>query len=146
MNKMMQVKDYYQFDINALSDCNKLSYEFEQISKRFGLNLDIDSAVINNVVEGIKNEFVVLTKDRYKKILQAIKTSENLQCDTCDIVEQAYIEVQLEKEHGLIFPYGTNWFNDTAQINDFIQTYPKYLRDNDRKLPWHERVKIDKQN
>ena len=146
MNKMMQVKEYYQFDINALSDYNKLAYEFEQISKRFGLNLDIDSSVINNVVEGIKNEFVVLTKDRYKKILQAVKAGENLECNTCDIVEQAYIEVELEKEHGLIFPYGTNWFNDTAQINDFLQTYPDYLRKHDKKLPWHERVKIDKQN
>lgn len=146
MKDMMKLKEYYKFDINALSDYGKLITELSAISKRFDLHLDIDDAVIRNVVDVIKNQLVVLTKDRHKEILKAIRSGENLKCSECDIIEQAYIEVELEKQHGLIFPYGTNWFNDTSQINDFIQTYPKYLRDNDRKLPWHERVKIDKQN
>ena len=67
----MKVKEYYKFNINALSDYGKLTTELSAISKRFDLQLDIDDAVIRNVVDGIRNQLVVLTKDRYKEILKA---------------------------------------------------------------------------
>ncbi len=144
IKEMAQVKEYYQFDINSLFNEKKLAEEFFNISKRFNLNLNINDDVIKNVVEHVQNSFVVQTKDRYKIILDAVKTGKNLQCADLDIMEQAYIEMKLEQEHGVIFPYGTNWFTDTAQINDYILTYPKYLKRIDTKLPWHDRGKIDK--
>ena len=145
MKEIKQIKEHYKLDINALFDIEKLSAHFENISIYYNLNLKIDDNVIVKVVEQIKNNFVVKTKDRYKMVLKAIKTGENLSCADLDILEQAYIEVTLEKEHGVIFPYGTTWFLDTDQINDYILTYPKYLKQMDQnKLPWHERGNIDK--
>ena len=67
---------------------------------------------------------------------------ENIDCSQLDILEQAWIEVVLEKQHdSLIFPYGTNWFENTNQINEFIETYPSYLKHMNPRLPWYNGIK-----
>ena len=55
-----------------------------------------------------------------------------------DIVEQAWLETVLEKKHDcIVFPYGTNWFKDTDQIKEFLDTYPSYLKHMNPRLPWY---------
>lgn len=139
IEKMKQVKENYNFDLSSFFGEQTLANELASISERFKLDLDISDSVIHNVVSKIQNSFVVQTKDRHKTILEAIKNKKNVRCADIDILEQAYIEMTLEKTHGIIFPYGTNWFTDTAQINDYIITYPKYFKQMDKKLPWHKR-------
>ena len=142
IKKMTTVKENFKFNLNSFFCEEKLSKEISSISRRFELGLNINETVIHNVVHKIQNSFVVQTKDRYRKILEAIKNKENIKCVDVDILEQAYIEMALEKIHGIIFPYGTNWFTDTAQINDYIMTYPKYFKQLDKNLPWHKRGKL----
>lgn len=135
-------KKHYQFNVYALWQKEKLINELNSISKKFELNLQIDNTVIENVVNHIKNTYVVLTKDRAHTVLDAIKNNNNIDCDELDILEQAYVETTLEKEHDLLlFPYGTNWFNNTAQINEFINTYPSYLKHMNPRLPWYNKIK-----
>ena len=55
---------------------------------------------------------------------------------------QAWIEVLLEKEHdSVLFPFGTNWFSTTKQINEFLDRYPSYLKHMNPRLPWYNNIK-----
>jgi hypothetical protein len=123
-------------------DENKLCNQLQDVSDKFSLALDIDPVVIRNVVERVKSLHVVQTKDRVNNIMDAIQNQNNIKCGGLDIVEQAFIETELEKIHdSLLFPYGTNWFSDTAQINEFINTYPSYLKHMNPRLPWYNNIK-----
>jgi hypothetical protein len=142
MNEFLSNKDHYQFDIYSLWNKESLINEFDKVSEKYNLNLNIDSNVIDNVVQKIKNTHVVKTKDRANQILVAIDSKINVECKDLDIMEQAYVEAELEKIHdSVVFPYGSNWFNDTDQINEFLSTYPAYLKHMNPRLPWYKNIK-----
>lgn len=142
MNEFLSNKDHYHFDMYSLWHNESLINEFSKISEKYNLNLDIDTNVIDNVVQKIKNTYVVKTKDRVNQILVAIDSKINLECKDLDIMEQAYVETELEKIHdSVLFPYGSNWFNETDQINEFLSTYPTYLKHMNPRLPWYNNIK-----
>jgi len=118
INDFITEDNHYHFNLCSLWDRTLLSTEIMKVSDRYELDLEIDQKVIHNVVEKIKNVYPVQTKDRAHQVLDAIDSNDNIDCNELDIVEQAYIETELEKKHDcIIFPYGTNWFINTAQIN-----------------------------
>ena len=142
MTAMMSDDNCYQFDVEALWNKSKLVDELQKISDHMKLNLQIDENVLDKITERIGKHHVVKTKDRANHIITAIKNKKDIACSDLDIIEQAYIETVLEQENdSLLFPYGTNWFANTKQINDFISTYPKYLRHMNPRLPWYNNIK-----
>lgn len=142
MNKFLSNKDHYHFNMYSLWNNELLINEFNKISEKYNLNLNIDSNVIDNVVQKIKNTHVVKTKDRANQILVAIDSKINLECKDLDIMEQAYVEAELEKVHdSVVFPYGSNWFNNTDQIIEFLSTYPTYLKHMNPRLSWYNNIK-----
>ena len=133
---------YYHFTIDAFYNKSLFVSQLEKIDKRFKLNLQIDEKIIENITNKISQMYVVQTKNRAGKVLNAIEDKENINCNQLDILEQAWIEVILEKQHdSLIFPYGTNWFENTNQINEFVETYPSYLKHMNPRLPWYNGIK-----
>ena len=142
IKKYIEDKSYYQFPVDSLWNEEKLKNQLQLISKNFNLQLQLDQKVIENVVNKIKNMNVVITKDRVKNILNAIKENRNIDCSELDILEQASVETILEQQHdSIIFPYGTTWFTNTAEINNFINTYPSYLKHMNPRLPWYNGLK-----
>jgi len=132
----------YQFNINALLNEKTLVKELKIVSDKFNLDLQIDAKVITNIVEHVKNSYAVKTKERVLQAFDAIMTKKNLNCADFDIVEQAFIESELEKIYDcVIFPYGTNWFADTDSIREFLDTYPTYLKHMNPRLPWYNNMK-----
>lgn len=135
-------KTHHQFDMYSLTDTDKLVAELENISNRFDLHLNIEKNVVKNVVDNIKKSYVFETKDRVFDILDAIVAKDNINCADLDIVEQAFIETELEKIHdSVLLPYGCNWFHNTKQINEFLDTFPKYLKHMNPRLPWYNNIK-----
>ncbi len=142
MNMFSTDKNYHHFDVYSLLDQNLLTVELTKVSKRYNLNLKIDEKVVHNVVEKIKKSYPVVTRNRAYQVLDAINSKNNVDCNDLDILEQAFIEVELEKMHDcIIFPYGVNWFKDTDQINQFLKTYPNYLKHMNPRLPWYNNLK-----
>ena len=143
MDNYLTNQDHHKFDMYSLWNHDQLVNQLQKVSERYKLNFDIEEKVIHNVVEKIKKSYPVITKDRAHQVLDAIDCKKNIDCNQLDILEQAYIEAELEKiqPHSLIFPYGTNWFKDTDQINEFLDTYPKYIRHMNPRLPWHKNHK-----
>jgi hypothetical protein len=142
MKKFIADKNHHQFDLCSLWDHDRLKKELEKVSERYTLDFDVEEKVIHNVVEKIKKSYPVITRKRAHQVLDAISSNVNIDCNDLDIVEQAYIESQLEKIHDcVIFPYGSNWFNDTAQIREFLDTYPTYLKHMNPRLPWYNNIK-----
>jgi hypothetical protein len=142
MKQLMANDKHYKFPVYSILDESKLSNQLLDVSDTFGLELEIDKIVIKNVVEKVKSSLVVQTKDRVNRTMDAIENNNNIECGELDIVEQAFIETELEKVHdSLLFPYGTNWFSNTAQINEFLDTYPSYLKHMNPRLPWYNNIK-----
>jgi hypothetical protein len=132
----------YQFDVRHLFDPNTLGEELYKISKQFNLKLEIDNNFLINIIDKIINIEPVPTIDRCNQVLEAINNRKNINCEDLDIIEQAWIEVLLEKKHdSLLFPFGTNWFSNTDQINEFIDRYPSYLKHMNPRLPWYNNIK-----
>lgn len=128
----------YKFNIESFWDMNSLVEELDKISKLFDLNLKVEHDVLKNITNHIGQNHVVLSKNRAKDILEAINNGIEIECKDLDIIEQAFIEVALEKNNDcIIFPYGTNWFNNTIEVKQFIQGYPKYLKHMNPRLPWY---------
>ena len=142
MTKYMKNNNHYQFSIYALWNKENFIKELKAISNKFSLDLNINEAIISNITEKISKMYPISTKYRAKNILKAIKENTNIECNELDILEQAWIEVILEKQHdSIIFPYGTNWFKNTNQINEFLETYPSYLKHMNPRLPWYNNIK-----
>ena len=142
MKKFITDKNYYQFDMYSLWDHDRLKNELTKVSERYKLHFNIDEKVIHNVVEKIKKSYPVMTRKRAHQVLDAIGSNNNIDCNDLDIVEQAYIEAELEKIYDcVIFPYGLNWFKDTNSIREFLDTYPTYLKHMNPRLPWYNNIK-----
>lgn len=132
----------YRFNIRCLFNKNILGEELHKISKHFDLKLEIDENWLENIVNKILNIEPVPTIDRCNQVLEAINNKKNIPCEDLDILEQAWIEVLLEKKQdSLLFPFGTNWFSTTNQINEFIDRYPSYLKHMNPRLPWYNNIK-----
>ncbi len=141
IKELISNSNYYQFNMYALWNEHMLTKELTSVSERYKLDFEIDQKVIRNVVQNIKNTHVVITKNRVKQVLDAIMAQENMSCEGLDIVEQAFVESELEKIHdGVLFPYGYNWFKNTEQINEFLNTYPTYLKHMNPRLPWYNNI------
>jgi hypothetical protein len=140
--KFMSNPTYYQFPVYALWNKDLFIQQLQTISNKFILDLEINETIIENVTKKISETFVVKTRNRAKTVLEAIQNKQQMNCSELDILEQAWIEVLLEKEHdSTIFPYGTNWFGNTNQINEFLETYPSYLKHMNPRLPWYNNAK-----
>ena len=142
MKKFMRDRNHHQFALNSLWDHDRLNAELVKVSDKYDLDFEIDEKVIDNVVAKVKKSYPVMTRKRAHDVLDAIRTGTNIACDNLDIMEQAYIETELEKIHDcVIFPYGTNWFADTDSIREFLDTYPTYLKHMNPRLPWYNNIK-----
>ena len=141
MNDNINDERNAKFNFHALWNEEMLASELTKISKQYNLNLQIEENVIGNVVNKIRSMDVIKTRDRAKQTLDAIIGKNNMICKDLDIIEQSFVESELEKVHDcLLFPYGTGWFQDTDQINDFISTFPKYLKHMNPRLPLYNNI------
>jgi hypothetical protein len=142
MENFINDKQHHQFDMYSLWDKDMLTKEMQNVSEKFHLDLTIEQNVIDNVVQKIKATDVVKTKDRATQVLDAVINKIDMPCQDCDIIEQAFIETELEKMYdSVLFPYGVNWFTNTNQIIDFLDTYPTYLKHMNPRLPWYNNIK-----
>jgi len=142
MNQHMNDTNAFQFNLYTMFDEAKFENEIIRTSNKLDLDLQIDRNVVKNVVDHVNNSYVVKTKDRAIKALDAVVANKDVPCDDFDIVEQAFIESELEKVNdNVLFPYGQNWFTNTSDINDFITTYPTYLKHMNPRLPWYNNIK-----
>lgn len=140
--ELLQNKYNYHFNFRSLFDAISLADEIKKINSFFNISLEIDINYYKKLVEKIKKIPLVDTIDRCNDVLEAIKNKKNIHCGNLDIIEQAWIEVLLEKEHdSVLFPFGTNWFSTTKQINEFLERYPSYLKHMNPRLPWYNNIK-----
>lgn len=150
-NENVYMKEYYKFfhsplvykfNIRHFFNKDILAQELYKVSKHFNLELEIDENFLESIVNKVIQIKPVPTIDRCNHVLEAISNKKNIPCVDLDILEQAWIEVLLEKKHdSLLFPFGTNWFSNTDQINEFIDRYPSYLKHMNPRLPWYNNIK-----
>jgi len=142
MSEYGKNKTHYQFPVTALWDLKQFIHELETMSSKFSLDLSIDQDILSYIVRKIGTMYPIHTRTRAIDVLKAVQQNDYIDCADFDIIEQAWLEVVLEKEHdSILFPYGASWFENSKQIREFIDTYPAYLKHMNPRLPWYNNIK-----
>ena len=136
--KFIEENNHYHFNIRNLFDVDKLINEIKNVAGHFNIKLDIDKEWLVFITDHLRKVKPVDTMDRCSNVYDAIINKKLMNCGDLDILEQAWIETHLEKDHDCpLFPYGTRWFNNTDEVNEFIDSFPTYLQHMNPRLPWH---------
>ena len=132
--------EHFHFPVYAFTDKKMFIEYLNESADRFNLNLDIDENIVKSITDRIASVEQVKTINRAETVLNAINKGINMDCRGLDIIEQAWIETKLESEN-LLFPYGTQWFDNTQKIKEYIETCPYYRR-HKYNLPWMKKNRI----
>ena len=69
-------------------------------------------------------------------VLGAISKSENIDIPSLDILQEAYIYAELEKQNDfIVMPLTENFFSTTKEITDYINLYPQHYKAMNPNLP-----------
>jgi hypothetical protein len=113
----------------------KLKRELQDLDSAFGLELSF------NDFESIHGEFlsrnkILLTHGNTKLVLDAVKENRDVPVPPLDIIQQAYVYAQLEKQHDFItMPMTEDFFATTKEITDYVNLYPQHYKAMNPNLP-----------
>ena len=124
---------YAQVDVFFSTD--QLKKELQKLDNTFGLDLSF------NQLEDIHEQFlsrntILQTHRNTDLVLDAVKDHKDIPIPLLDIIQQAYVYAQLEKQHDFItMPMTESFFATTGEILDFINLYPQHYKAMNPNLP-----------
>ena len=124
---------YTQVDVFFTTE--KLKKELQILDKKFSLHLSFDD------FEDIHEQFlrrnsILKNLNNTDLVLDAIKKHRDISVPPLDIIQQAYVYAQLEKQHDFVtMPMTDSFFKTTKEILDYIQLYPKHYKAMNPNLP-----------
>lgn len=106
-----------------------------QLDELFGLDLDLENLSEVHKVFMQKNKILQSNKNT-DMVLGAISKSENIDIPSLDILQEAYIYAELEKQNDfIVMPLTENFFSTTKEITDYINLYPQHYKAMNPNLP-----------
>jgi len=116
-------KDYFFTEINKLNEKLSLQLIIDEHSKEI-------FTIFLNKIEQLPTRF------RCNEIIECLKNKKNYDLSQIDTVEQAYLSSYIEKNYDFISVPNTNYFfQNTKEILDWIEWYPKYYKAMNPNLP-----------
>ncbi len=113
----------------------KLKRELQELDSAFGLELSF------NDFESINEEFlsknkILQTHGNTKLVLDAVKENRDISVPPLDIIQQAYVYAELEKQYDFItMPITDPFFATTKEITDYVNLYPQHYKAMNPNLP-----------
>lgn len=113
----------------------KIKEELQVLDKKFNLNLEL------NELETIHSEFLkrnklLQTHKNTDMVLDSVKQNKNIPIAQLDIIQQAYIYAELEKQYDFVtMPITDHFFENTQQIIDYVKMYPEHYKSMNPNLP-----------
>ena len=113
----------------------KLKRELQELDSAFGLELSF------NDFESINEEFlsknkILQTHGNTKLVLDAVKENRDISVPPLDIIQQAYVYAELEKQYDFVtMPMTEDFFETTKKIMDYVKLYPQHYKAMNPNLP-----------
>ena len=113
----------------------KLKKELQVLDNQFDLDLSF------NDVEYIHEQFLIRnsilkTHGHTDLVLDAVKQNRDIPVPPLDIIQQAYVYAQLEKQYDFItMPITDGFFKTTKEILKYVKMYPKHYKAMNPNLP-----------
>lgn len=124
---------YTQVDVFLATE--KLKRELQELDDAFGLDLSFDN------FEYIHEQFlsrnnIFQTHGNTGLVLDAVRENRDIPIPPLDIIQQAYVYAQLEKQHDFIaMPMKDDFFITTKEIIDYVKLYPQHYKAMNPNLP-----------
>jgi len=124
---------YTQVDV--FFTLEKLKSELQKLDDAFGLDLSFDN------LEHIHEQFlsrntIFQTHRNTALVLDAVSENKDIPIPPLDIIQQAYVYAQLEKQHDFItMPISESFFTSTREILDYVNLYPQHYKAMNPNLP-----------
>ena len=76
------------------------------------------------------------TRDRCKKIIDALENKDNIPITDIDLIEEAFLNSWIETTHrNILAPFTNDYFKTTKEILDYIRWYPHFYHGMNPTLP-----------
>ena len=121
--------------VGVFLTAEKLKRELQELDSKFDLDLDFKN------FDDIHEEFlsrnkILQTHGNTKLVLDAVKENRDVPVPPLDIIQQAYVYAQLEKQHDFItMPMTESFFATTKEISDYVNLYPQHYKAMNPNLP-----------
>jgi hypothetical protein len=125
--------NYTQVDV--FFTLEKLKKELQNLDDAFGLDLSFDE--LEHIHEQFLSRNIIFQTHRNTNlVLDAVKEDRDITIPPLDIIQQAYVYAQLEKQHDFVtMPMTETFFTTTRDIIDYINLYPQHYKAMNPNLP-----------
>lgn len=122
-------------EVDVFFTTEKLKKQLQKLDDAFGLDLCFDD------LEHIHEQFlsrntIFQTHVNTNLVLNAVKENRDITIPPLDIIQEAYVYAQLEKQHDFItMPMTETFFTTTQEIIDYVNLYPQHYKAMNPNLP-----------
>lgn len=113
----------------------KCKSELQTLDKVFDLDLNFDdfAHIHENFISRNK---ILQTHANTDLVLDAVNENRNIPIPQLDIIQEAYVYAQLERQYDFItMPLTEDFFKNTKEIIDYVRLYPQHYKAMNPNLP-----------
>ena len=134
-NNLVEDNTVHYTQVGIFLAHRKLKRELQELDSAFGLELSFKN------FDSIHEEFlsknkILQTHGNTKLVLDAVKENRDISVPPLDIIQQAYVYAELEKQFDFItMPMTESFFATTKEITDYVNLYPHHYKAMNPNLP-----------
>ena len=109
--------------------------ELQELDSKFDLDLNFEN--FDDIHEEfLKRNRILDTHRNTDTVLDAVKENRDVPVPPLDIIQQAYVYAELEKQYDFVtMPMTEDFFATTKEITDYANLYPEHYKAMNPNLP-----------
>lgn len=121
--------------VNVFFSAEKLKNTLQELDNEFDLDLSFEN------FEEIHKQFlsrnkIFQTHRNTELVLDAVKEKKDIAVPPLDVIQQAYVYAELEKQSDFItMPMTDSFFTTSKEIRDYVDLYPQHYKAMNPNLP-----------
>jgi len=126
----------FYFPVSAFWDKGSFFKHIESLNREFDLKILVDKNSYD-IYDQFQNRIQNFgTRDRCKKIIDALENKDNIPITDIDLIEEAFLNSWIETTHrNILAPFTNDYFKTTKEILDYIRWYPHFYHGMNPTLP-----------
>jgi len=121
--------------VSVFFTAEKMKRELQELDSKFDLDLNFKN--FDDIHEEfLKRNKILDTHRNTDTVLDAVKENRDIPIPPLDIIQQAYVYAELEKQYDFItMPMTESFFATTKEITDYVNLYPHHYKAMNPNLP-----------
>lgn len=134
-DNLVEDNTVHHTQVGVFFTAEKLKRELQELDSKFNLDLNFEN------FDAIHEEFlsknkILQTHGNTKLVLDAVRVNRDVPVPPLDIIQQAYVYAELEKQYDFItMPMTNPFFATTKEIVDYVKLYPRHYKAMNPNLP-----------